>query len=334
MIFNFDRKYFSGTSADFCTRVYLGQCSSVPVPVDEISQIVLTARNLNENTIIGAHNAQDVFNANGGTYANDADGVPLFTFTFSAADTTIAGSALLTPRETHVFQFTFTTTDGLVGIVSVTIECLALPATALAQEADLGALRQQFRILIGETLSLVPDDDWIDQNIQDGATATNQKLRYAYDDLEITLVAGTAEYELPNAFKSVLWNSWQNKPLQEAEQDFLRRRAYWWRSQPEGVPEQYAIWKKKIIVIPTPNAAAVASDDTLLIRANTSPPPFRLNGLAMLSDEWWTLPLYYAAVQWFSSPMGKNASYAKAFYDLWQARVAEAQAEYLKRGVQ
>lgn len=334
MVYNYPLKCWSGEVKDFCVTVRLGPCAD-PVPVADMSQIVCTARNLNTNEIIGARNGQNVLNANGGVYDEDASGIPLFTFTLAASDTTITpANALTTDRETHVFQFTFTTTDGLKGILSLTVECLAQPATALNQAADLGYLRQRFRILIGETNSQVPDDDWIDLTLQDGITATNQGLRYAYDDLEITLEADEPEYDLPDSFKTVLWASYRDKPLQEADQDFLRRRAYWWRSQTPGYPEQYIVWRKKLIVIPTPSAAAVAAEDTLLLRCYTSPPPFRLNGIAQLSDEWWDLPMLWAAVQWFTSPMGRNPAQAAAFKALWDGRMVDAKAEYAKRGIQ
>lgn len=327
MVFSYDLKLWAGDGQDWCTPVRLGACGDL-VPEADVSQIVCTARNLNTNTIIGSRNAQDVFNANDGTYADGQ-----FTFALQPSDTAIAGSALTTDRETHAFQFTFTLTDGTVGTLSLMVECLARPATALNEAADLGYLRQRFRIMINQTNSLVPDDDWIDLTLQDGITATNARLKYSYEDLEVTLVAGTAEYDLPSNYINSLWHSWSGEEQYEADQDQLRRRNYWWRTQPEGTPEKYAIWKQKLIVIPTPNAAAVAKDDTYLIRAYTTPPAFRLSGMSQLSREHWEIPMFFAASQWYGGPGGNRPATAKFYWELWDQRSKEAMGAYEKRKV-
>lgn len=325
MIWEYREKVWAADSQDVCMTARLGACGSL-VAVGDISQIVCTARNLNTNTIIGARNGQSVLQVNGGVYADGQ-----FTFTLSTTDTALAGNALTTARETHVFQFVFTLTNGLVGTLSLTVECLARPAVTLNTAADLGWYAQRLRIMMNETNSLVPDSDWIDLTMQDGLVAVNQKLKYSYTDVEVTLVAGTAEYALPANVTSILWGSWNGKEQYSADQDTMRRRAYWWRTQSEGTPERYVLWNQKVIVVNTPNAAAVAADDTLLLRCYTTPPPFRLNGMVQLPTDLQELPLFWAAAQWMGSPMGRKPDVAKFYLDLFQNRLANAVEVYKDR---
>lgn len=327
MIYVWEPKFFQSDAFPQCFPLRYGP-PGVLIPVADVTAIRCTARNLATNAIINSRNNQSVLNVNGGTYALNANGEPEFRMFFSAADTAIVGSALTTPRETHTFQFRVTMTNGTIGTFEFSIECLALPATQLNEAFDLGYIRQMLRIMIDETNSKVPDNDWIDALLQRGANAANDLINYHVGDSSITLVAGTSEYDFPPEFQKVLWAAWNGRPLAQSGQQEQRTLGNWYQDDPPGPPTKYLLWGRTLIVSPTPDAATVAVSPTLTLRGVTTPAPFRLNGFTQLSSQHYEVPVYAAGSEWAFGPMGRNPVLGKAYWNLFQGRAAACKSFY------
>lgn len=328
MTFVFNDDCFAGDAFTVCFPIRDSICGPLVTDAD-VASVVCTARNQATNAIVNSRNAQNVLGVNGGSFVDGE-----FLQFFSASDTGLIGTALTTPRETHVFQFTLALDNGDIITWEYSLNCLARPAVAMNVATDLDHYRQLWRIETNEMDANVPTNDWIDNAFQDGAQAVNAVLRYCFADIEITLVAGTADYDLDPDFQAPLWGAWNGADLPLSDQDYLRRRGEWWIGQPVGPPEKYVIWQDKVIVIPTPTQAAVDTDPILLLRAYSAPPSVRLNGFAQLPEEYKELPRLYAALKWYSGPMGNSPAVAQQYMALWKDRLAQAVSDYSKRVVQ
>lgn len=329
MTYVFNDDCFAADAFSQCFPIRETICSQGLVSDDDVASILCTARNQATNAIINSRNAQSVLNVNGGTFADGE----LVMF-FAIADTSLVGNALTTPRETHVFQFTITLDNGDIITWEYSLDCLARPAVAMNTPADLDHYRQLWRIETNEMDPNVPTNDWLDNVFQDGLQAVNAALRYHFTDLEITLVAGQSEYDNDSTFQAFLWAAWNDVDIPLVDQDYLRRRGKWWLGEQPGTPQKVMFWQDQVIVVPAPTQAVVDADDTLVVRAYTAPAPVRLNGFAQLPDEYKELPRLYAALKWYSGPMGNNPAVAGSYMALWKERLAQAVQDYAKRLVQ
>lgn len=99
-----------------------GPCGT-PVLLSEVSTITATLRDEEGGTLINSRNAQNVKNANNGTYSNG-----YFDFALQAADTTFQTAA--NDQETHVLEVKLTATDAQVRTLHLEIICVRRPAAA------------------------------------------------------------------------------------------------------------------------------------------------------------------------------------------------------------
>ena len=99
-----------------------GECG-LPVLLTEVSTITATLRDEESGSIVNSRNAQNVKNANNGTYA---DG--FFDIALQAADTALQAAA--NSLEIHVLEIKLTATDAQVQSIELEISCLRRPAAA------------------------------------------------------------------------------------------------------------------------------------------------------------------------------------------------------------
>mgnify|MGYP001565766815 CR=1 FL=1 len=113
---------YEGDTQCYRWEVTHGPCGT-PVLLTEVSTITATLRDEESGNIVNSRNAQNVKNANNGTYANG-----YFDFALQALDTTFQVAA--NDQETHVLEVKLTQTDAQVRTLHLEIVCLRRPAAA------------------------------------------------------------------------------------------------------------------------------------------------------------------------------------------------------------
>lgn len=122
MIQKYQLELYEGDTQCLRWAVTHGECGT-PVLLAEVSTITAKLRDEESGTIINSRDAQDVKNANNGTYTNG-----YFDFALQAADTTFYASA--NEQETHVLEIKLTATDAQIRTLHLEIICVRRPAAA------------------------------------------------------------------------------------------------------------------------------------------------------------------------------------------------------------
>ena len=177
------------------------------------------------------------------------------------------------------------------------IDAGAVPSTG-ASIGTLSSMRSLWRELTGEHDTDVVPDAIVDVYVQRGLEALNRRTEYHVEDLSITLTATTQEYALDGSVLRIIWVEHNGVELTKRDVEDWRRSGEPWRLEPQGTPSEWAHYAQKIVLRPTPNAAAVADDSTLLVRAVTNPRALATYGFEQLADQEMPLAVYEGAALW------------------------------------
>jgi hypothetical protein len=198
--------------------------------------------------------------------------------------------------------------------------------------------RTLFRELTNERSTTVLPDATLDEYIQGGLEALNRRIRYHYTDSSsaITFVAGTQEYSLPTDLIELKIVEWNSVELVKSSVEEWRRKGIRWRQEAASFPEEWAIYRDKLIVRPTPSAAAVAAASQPFIRYVSRPAAFTANGMAQLTINDWRVPVYWAVVEWSIAHPDSAVAVQRAtsFAELFDKEATQIGQFYQLRGVQ
>lgn len=194
--------------------------------------------------------------------------------------------------------------------------------------------RLAFRALVNESdTTALPDSvsgstyQAVDYYIQCGLEELNRLIGYhVADDTSETVAVGTQEYDLSTDCQAVLWVELSGIPLARTSEEELRNKQVRWRVLDAGKPNEYFVYGRKLVLVPSPNAAY----GTITIRHVSSPAAFSSSGFAKLADGDHNVPLLYAASLFLSlhgeTPAMQERS--KRLNDLFLQSVQAMQANY------
>jgi parallel beta helix pectate lyase-like protein len=189
--------------------------------------------------------------------------------------------------------------DPEVSVAAIDIGAVVLAGVSAAQSAyGQGWARELWRELTNERDEDVVPDAVVDLYLQRGAEALNDIIRYHRTDGTITLVAGTQEYAAPSDFIECEYVTWQNKDLEKGDIERWREKGIDWRNEPAGPPVEWAVYAQRLVLRPTPNAAAVGAAATIGLRYVSTPVDVSTFGFAQLPNHYHRLAVYYGAALW------------------------------------
>lgn len=149
----------------------------------------------------------------------------------------------------------------------------AVVPTATATMMNLWRELTNERFTPGDPNSAIPDAT-VQIYLDFGLQALNREAHYHFSDGVITLVAGQQEYALPGDFILAQFLQFSNfRRLERSSVDRWLSDNDDWRNEPPGQPRFWAVYANKLVVRPTPDAAAVAAAPNLTLRYCSTPPP-------------------------------------------------------------
>ena len=126
-------------------------------------------------------------------------------------------------------------------------------------------------------------------------------------DATVAIVDGTQEYDLPRDLIAVIYLEHNDLPLTPRTMHEWDRESTDWRDLEAGTPTEYAISGGKLILSPTPGAAAVTADSTVDYRYVVSSGALDSSGADVLLDTSVQLICLRAALAWCAlNPDDKN----------------------------
>jgi hypothetical protein len=168
----------------------------------------------------------------------------------------------------------------------------AAPATS-----DLTAMRSLWRLLTGEIFATVTDAI-VDTFIDLGMCELNRRLHFNTSQTTLALTAGTQEYSLPTDFVDVLHvRHGSQRPMQKGSTDQWEMDNADWQNE-TGEPLHWALYANKLVLRPTPTAAAVALAASVTLRYVAMPPTVTTNGFLQLAQQDQRLAVYWGAYIW------------------------------------
>lgn len=167
----------------------------------------------------------------------------------------------------------------------------------------------------------------VDTFLQCGMEAFNRKVGAYGVDSTVALTAGENEAALPTGLTEVLWVEHQGKPLKKTDQEEWLRNAVKWRDEPAGLPREYTLWGRKIIVYPKPTAAAAAS--SLTIRHIGS--PVLANNLSEFSDQDHRIIGYYAIGEYLMCAFSLMPELAEYWFRAFERESDRVASQYFGR---
>lgn len=193
-------------------------------------------------------------------------------------------------------------------------------------------LRTRFRLLANEPSALALANSDIDLLFDQAARETNQELRYFYrtDDDGIILVAGTGSYDLPEDCLEPVWLRWNGKQLTRSTVEDWENREVPWRTQESAAPLEYALQGRSILFYPIPNAAAVTTAPSPVLRYVGNPDAFAATGPAQLAAQHYDLLVLRALAIWHTTPQNidLHGGSGQVRKDEWMAGVTAAKPVY------
>jgi len=164
----------------------------------------------------------------------------------------------------------------------------------------LTGMRSLWREYTNERNTTVVPDLTVDIYLQSGLEALNRRVRYHWADslTDITLVAGTQEYTVPTDCVEIVWLEWNGNEVAKTSMDQLRSRLINWRGQKAGPPQEWAFYRNKLILIPTPDAATVATASHPIFRYVSTPPSITSAGPEQLNSQDYRIPVFYGVAEW------------------------------------
>lgn len=303
-----------------------------PILLSEVSSVRTTARNESTGEIVNSRDNQNMLNANNGVVT---DG--FFSFFFQPDDTTFVGDVDTTDQETHDFRVTFTLTDGTVSIVQWLLTCWAKPAIEMTVQKNIGRMISDLRNLINESDPTAIPDFVLYDYIQRGLYAVNAVTNYCKknytpaEQLIGPLIADQSEVAMPDELLSILLVYLGTNKMNAISFETLQERQVPFFVAQPGTPKNYVEWGREIYFDPAPDAAAVAATPYPYVRGVIAPPPFRLYGPYLLPTQYWSVPLWHAAWQWFSGPLTARKELAAAQQALYVDGVKSMAENYAGR---
>jgi len=202
---------------------------------------------------------------------------------------------------------------------------------------DPATLRSLWRELTNEFSTTVIPDSVVDLYLNGGLQALNRRVHYHLTDTTsaVTLVAGTQEYDLPTDTVMVAWVQWNGREIPKSDTDEWRRRDVDWRNAKAGAPQEWAHYRNRIIFYPSPDANAVATAATPLIRYVSTPPDFATSGAEQLALQDRRIIVYWGVAEWANAhPDSALATIrAEAFQQRFEEEAEAIKADYLARMV-
>lgn len=222
------------------------------------------------------------------------------TFDFSLNSTTGAGLSLQGAGIPGGYGVLGTGTLNSTGHLDIgAVQGLAAASGGTA----LSGMRSLWREYTNERNSIVVPDVTVDIYLQSGLEALNRRVRYHWTDstVDVTLLAGVQEYTLPSDIVELVWLEWNGFEVAKTSMDQLRSRLVNWRNQKAGPPQEWLFYKNKLVLIPAPDAATVATASHPVFRYVNTPPSITTNGPEQLSSQDYRVPVYHGVAEWASA---------------------------------
>ena len=193
----------------------------------------------------------------------------------------------------------------------------------------------KFRELVNEKNTSVVTDAIVRTYIQSGLNRVNDICGYWIETFKntdvspiFTLVAGTAEYNLPSNIIAPIFFEFNGKLLSSTDFEILRKDDMWVSKTPD-VPHSMMIYGNKFLLHPAPK---VVSGATWTLRAVCTPPSFDTDAFSGLQSQHHEVPIYWAAAE-FLSAHGRDANFARAekFKEMFMLAVGNCRDYYDRR---
>lgn len=154
---------------------------------------------------------------------------------------------------------------------------------------------------------------------------------YVKDDAAtVTLVSGTQEYAIPTDLVRLWWVEYGGRLLKKSSMEMWRVQGVRWREDPPAVPEEYALYGRKLLFYPVPNVAGAVT-----LRYVAEPPALSATdtALATLATQDQPVIAYYAAGLWCQSSNSPRTSEAPGWFELFDREAKRMLGDYLGREV-
>lgn len=194
-------------------------------------------------------------------------------------------------------------------------------------------MRTLWRELVNEEDTTRIPDSVVDLYLGGGMEALNDRARFSWTDTTISLVAGTQEYDMPSDCLYIEWMEHNSIELVKADIDELRRRSKDWRDAPAGTPQKWAFYGSKVVMLPTPDAQAVAAAGTITVRYVRTPRDFTTYGPEQLATRDYRTVVYWGVAEWsIAHPDNAIAAgRATGFRQMFDEAAAMAAERYKER---
>lgn len=215
----------------------------------------------------------------------------------------------------------------------------ALQASAASFDATDGGAATMFdlwREFTGEFSTTRVSDTVVGRYLNRGLEEFNRLTGYNFADATITLVAEQQEYDLPSDFVKVVWVEHNGKPLDKADLDELRNDGITWRRMKASTPTEYFLYGNKLVLLPKPDAAAVAASSTITLRYVRSPRDIAVFGPEQLAREDYVTAVAWAVYLWCAAhPDSATAIHRmSSFKDVFDRGVQMGAEYYAERALQ
>jgi len=182
---------------------------------------------------------------------------------------------------------------------------------------DILEIYSGIRALIGNPDPNEVTDRELDKHIIPALEWMVAKLKYTIETEEhLPLVADQQEYIIPRDAAWIIWVEWDFNKLTPSTHYRWERQGIIWRNQASGVPTEFAIQGRRIILLPPPSSSAVSTNPWLIMRYINSTPGLDASGTPQLSDLDQQLVLYRAAVRYLRAhPSDENMARIQGYND-------------------
>lgn len=169
--------------------------------------------------------------------------------------------------------------------------------------------------------------------LQSGLVELNRILGYAFADDTVALVAGTQEYTQPEGTVEVVFIEHGGKRLEKVDLEEWEGLGKEWRNLPASTPKQFAHYGNKLVLIPEPDAAAVAASSTITVRFLRSPRDINTYGPEGLEEPEWRTAVRWGAMEFAAAHPDSAAAQVRreAFLQMFQQAAAGAVEFYTRR---
>lgn len=211
------------------------------------------------------------------------------------------------------------------------------PQTAATPATATTLMRSLWREMVNERDETVIPDSVVDIWLDFGLQALNQRLGYhrTTSTTDVTLVAGTQEYDLPDDTLEIEWLQHNGQEIEKGDIDQWRRQGNDWRGEASGFPRFWAHYANKLVVRPTPSSAAVAAASHPVFRYVSTPASISDSGPDQLPSDGYRPAVVYGAYLWSICYPDSAVAQARAqgLADAFEKNVQAAAVNYARRGV-